>query len=827
MKLKLHTIILLCGPSCCGKTHYVAHYLVPQLRALEKGRRLNIQHIASDDLRRQVLGNPGMDLRDAQNTYPLKYASNAAFRLLETLVDQTTSYPVNAEFVIVDTTALNANFREQMAAIAEKNHYHIDLMLFDLPKREFFRYSRANHYVMNHIQQFQREVLPNLKSRLYNQVLRVRDRENLPVVEEIEGLDLFERCHFPGDAVVAGDLHGCYDTLLKIEQAAGDMPVIPIGDVIDKGPQALEVLRHLKANPQKYPRLILGNHEAYTQHYLNNLLNGLAEGSPKHDYYTSLHQYHGSTEFKELIDWYGETAVPFVRIRDSAYVTHAPCENKYIGKVDAKSVKRQHYRPVSDDLPDLIARDANDGHPRHIFGHAAFDQTFRCKNKFGIDTGGVYGNLFTCYRNGRIFSIPAGAAYSANQLLEVADPEFNLNSLEPGEQRRITFSAKDKINFVSGTIAPCASDIERMKIEPIEQAIDKFRSMGINVVHVQQKYMGSRCEAYLSRDISQCFLTSRSGYLIRRLHAPDGTDVTDLTPVYESILAQPKISELFEQFPDAEMILLDGELMPWYAMGKGLIEELYQLIGDAAQSEYDLLRESGFDELLQAEYDHPNYALWLQTPDVPDTVINQNKKATYRLLKNFRHVPIIEMEEYLRIFREQVAIYGARKPIEYNPFDILKIVNADGSERVFRNTPVEERYNMVSKDAGLLVDLSNLVEVEGLVRHFNNLPPDCEGVVIKCNNPGKSKVHALKVRNENYLTIIYGHDYLEPAKNAALIRKKNVAGKLRIANREYELGWDLVEIPRNQIHADNPDYQRILAGLIFEERKEIVLDPRL
>jgi hypothetical protein len=100
-------------------------------------------------------------------------------------------------------------------------------------------------------------------------------------------------------------------------------------------------------------------------------------------------------------------------------------------------------------------------------------------------------------------------------------------------------------------------------------------------------------------------------------------------------------------------------------------------------------------------------------------------------------------------------------------------------------------------------------------------------VVIKCNAPGKSKVNALKVRNENYLTIIYGHDYLEPAKNAALIRKKNVARKLRIANREYELGWDLVEIPRKDIHADNPDYQRILAGLIFEERKETVLDPRL
>ena len=823
MKLQLHTILLLCGPSCCGKTWYVNNHLIPQLRAFEKGRRFNIQHLSSDDLRRQVLGDPGMDLRDANNTFRLKYASDAAFRLLETLVDQTTRFPVNAEFVIVDTTALNASFREQMAALAQKNHYHIDLLLFDLPRREYFRYSTANDYVANHVQQFQREVLPNLKSRLYHQILRIRNREDFPVVEEIEGLELFERCLFPEDAVIASDLHGCYDALLKIEQAAGDMPVIPIGDIIDKGPQSLEVLRHLKANPQKYPRLVLGNHEVYTHRFLN----GLIEESPAHDYYTSLAQYAGNAEFKELIDWYVETAVPFVKIRDSLYVTHAPCETRYIGKVDAVSARRQRYRPVTGDLVDLITADASDGHPRHVFGHIAFEQPFRCKNKFGIDTGGVYGNLFTCFRNGKVFSIPAEAAYSENTLIEVEEADFDLNALDPFEQRRMAYATRDRINFVSGTIAPCDSDTERMKIEPIEQAIEKFRSMGISVVHVQQKYMGSRCEAYISRDVEKCLLTSRNGYRIFRLHAPDGGEITDLTPVYEAILAQPKIAALFERFPDAETILLDGELMPWYALGKGLIETLYQLITEAVQSEYDLLQASGFEDILRAEYDHPNYALWSQTPDVPDTTVNQNKKETYRLLKNYRHVPLADLQEYLRIFREQVAIYGAAKPVEYNPFDILKIINADGSERIFRDTPVEERYNMVSKDAGLLVDLANPAEVEGLVRHFHGLPPDCEGVVIKCNAPGRSKVNALKVRNENYLTIIYGHDYLEPAKNAALIRKKNVSKKLRISNREYELGWDMVEIPRNQINSENMEYQRILARLIFEERKETVLDPRL
>jgi len=118
MKLHLHTIILLCGPSCCGKTHYVTQHLIPQLRALQRERRLNIQHIASDDLRCRLLGDPDMDLRDTQNNFPLKYAGEAAFQLLETLVDQTTRFPINAEFVIVDSTALNEDFRKKMVALA-------------------------------------------------------------------------------------------------------------------------------------------------------------------------------------------------------------------------------------------------------------------------------------------------------------------------------------------------------------------------------------------------------------------------------------------------------------------------------------------------------------------------------------------------------------------------------------------------------------------------------------------------------------------------------------------------------------------------------------
>ncbi|MDR1923995.1 MAG: metallophosphoesterase [Planctomycetaceae bacterium] len=823
MKFNLHTIILLCGPSCCGKTYYVKEHLIPGLRRLENGFRLNIQSIASDDLRRELLGDPMLDLRDPNNSFRLKFTSEPAFRMLEQQLDLVTSFPINAEFVIVDTTALNEDFRMSMIKLARKNNYNIDLLLFDFSIGMYYQYAGSSNYVTKHIHRMRSEVLPNLGSRFYNQVLRIRDRNNPPLIESIVDFDLYRRCHFLDDAVVVGDLHGCYNALLQIERAAGSAPLIVLGDVIDKGPDSLAILRHLKEHPEKYPLHILGNHESYVYRFLNSL----SEKSSAHNYHTSVPQYEGNTEYKELVDWYFETAVPFVKIRDSIYVTHAPCHDQYIGKLDTHSQRQQRFTLLDDNISDRLQKESNSNYPKHIFGHVAFQKPFEFRNKIGIDTGGVYGNTFSYFWKNRVYSIPAAEKYADNKLIEVGETGIDPSELDFYEQKRIEIAIREKINFVSGTISPTASDRERMKIEPIETAIKKFQACGVEEISVQKKYMGSRCEAYISRDIEQCSLTSRNGFKIKRLHNDNGEELRDLTPVYQSILAQPKIAAIFQHFPDTETILLDGELMPWYALGKGLIETQYQLIDQAAASEFELLKSTGFEAVLDAEYKSQNYAAFIHDPKISDKIINSNKKSTYKLLKNYRHIPVAEMEQYLQIYREQIAIYGTAKPIEYCPFDILKLIHRDGSETLFRETPVSERYEMVSKDAGILVHLQNENEITELIEYFAKLPDDTEGLVLKCNKPGRSKIYMLKVRNEKYLTIIYGFDYLEPIKNAALIHKKNVSQKTSIANHEYEFGWELASIPRNRINGENEEYQRILAALIFEERNETTLDPRL
>lgn len=821
--MQLHTIILLCGPSCCGKTFYAKNHLIPGLKRLAGGFPLNIQYLSSDDLRLEILGDPAMNLRDQGNSQRLRFTSQAAFRRLEFQLEQVTAFPVNAEFVIVDTTALDADFRNAMIAIARKNHYNIDLVLFDLPTREYNRYAGGAGYVRDHVRRLRTEVFPNLGSAQYGQVVRVRDRENPPAVEAIDDFSLYRRCHYADTAAIVGDIHGCLDALLEIEKAAGNLPLIVLGDVIDKGPDSLGVLRHMRANPARYPLFVLGNHERYVHRYLA----GENKESPAHDYYTSIPQYAGNAEFAELVAWYVAEAVPFVKMRDAVYVTHAPCENRHIGKLDKVSLRQQRYMPVADDLLERVYGEADRGHPTHIFGHIAMDRPLEYGNKIGLDTGGVYGNAFSWWHWGKVRSVAAAATHSVNRLLEVDAPEKDFGPLEPHEEQRVEYAVRQRINFVSGTIAPTASDRERGKIEPIETAIARFRSGGVDVIHAQKKYMGSRCEAYISRDPAECMLTSRNGFRIRQLHTGDGETIRDLTPVYEAILAQPKIATIFERFPDADTLVLDGELMPWYAMGKPLIESQYRVIERAAGSEFELLRQTGFEELLEAERGGELFAAYTADPRVPDSTVNPNKKATFKLLRNYRHVPIAEMESYLGVYRRQLDLYGTAREVEYCPFDILKIIHRDGSETLFRDMPVAERYGMVARDEGLLVDLRDETQVAELVAHFASLAEDTEGLVLKCNRPGRSRVSMLKVRNERYLTLIYGFDYLEPGKYASLVEKKHVTRKLAVANREYDLGWELVSIPRREITPENAEYRRVLSSLIFEERKETELDPRL
>ena len=82
------------------KYHFAKNILIPQLEysLTEKNFYANVQYLSSDAIRQEILGYN-------YNKYDeiMMESSGQAFRLLEEKLKMATSYPVNAEFIVVDT----------------------------------------------------------------------------------------------------------------------------------------------------------------------------------------------------------------------------------------------------------------------------------------------------------------------------------------------------------------------------------------------------------------------------------------------------------------------------------------------------------------------------------------------------------------------------------------------------------------------------------------------------------------------------------------------------------------------------------------------------
>ncbi len=103
---------------------------------------------------------------------------------------------------------------------------------------------------------------------------------------------------------------------------------------------------------------------------------------------------------------------------------------------------------------------------------------------------------------------------------------------------------------------------------------------------MQPKYMGSRCNIYLNRDVNRCYAVSRNGYKIKQI---------ELLALYEELLLR------FEEFMierHMEWMILDGELLPWRALGEGLIERQFLPIEKALDVELCFRVNRGLRQLL-------------------------------------------------------------------------------------------------------------------------------------------------------------------------------------------------------------------------------------
>jgi hypothetical protein len=370
----------------------------------------------------------------------------------------------------------------------------------------------------------------------------------------------------------------------------------------------------------------------------------------------------------------------------------------------------------------------------------------------------------------------------------------------------------------SPTISPAPKDEEAGEIESLRKAVQYFIEQGELLIVVQPKYMGSYCDIYLAKNIEESRFFSRRGYPVR-------------IPREELIEAVRPLHERFD-WDDVTLRIIQAELMPWSALGKGLIVRDFGGYSDVHHSHCEYIESTKLHESIESLTNSPEFHQYLVDKGTLSKK-DLRKKYPSHVCNQYDALSALELtdpETYrdaLEVYDEQVELYGQEGNVEFKPFNILKTVLDNGKEWVHVSNYAG--FITVSDDEHCIIDATKDVEEQITAAYAfltRVVEADGEGVIVKPDKVwDKERAPMFKVRNNNYLQMIYGikfqmnYDYY--------LRRRGIRKKMRCSINEWNIAQSLLRIPMKDIHPDNEEYVRIVTARILEEDFEATLDSRL
>lgn len=219
--------------------------------------------------------------------------------------------------------------------------------------------------------------------------------------------------------IFIGDVHGCYDEMMKMLDAVhytpGEDCVYFTGDLINKGPASIQVVKEILANPFK---CVMGNHEAWLLNFLQKPESEWSEKQKR------------SADF--LIDPFWLASIvktwPLWIDTPNALLVHAgiePGKSKLeemnpdvILSVRTWDGKGENMNNESDPAWFEIATWPK----RVIFGHWAAKGIVDIPGFLGLDSGCVYGKALSayCLEEQKFYTVPAAKVYAPINLKKKA-----------------------------------------------------------------------------------------------------------------------------------------------------------------------------------------------------------------------------------------------------------------------------------------------------------------------------------------------------------------------------------------------------------------------
>ena len=808
-------------------------------------------------------------------------ATPEAFELLHYIVGKRLKA---GRMTVVDATNVQTEARKQLVAVAREHDVLPVAIVLDVPEgvcaaRNARRADRDFGLDVIRRQHDQlRRGLKGLQREGFRSVHTLRGVDEVAAAEITRTKLYNDLRHEYGPFDVIGDVHGCraeLESLLgelgyaigrdDIGRAVGahrdGRRAIFVGDLVDRGPDTPGVLRLVMGMVAAGDAFCVpGNHE----HKLLRALRG-RDVQVTHGLAESLAQLAAEpAEFQADAQRFIDGLIShYVLDSGRLVVSHAGLIERYQGRASGRVREFCLYGQTTGETDEygLPVRypwaQEYRGMAMVLYGHTPVPAPEWINNTLCLDTGCVFGGRLTAlrYPERELISVPAAEVYyeparpfpanadvlttgvlttAASGSADRRDPDL-LDISDVTGRRVIDTAYQHRIGVREENAAAALEVMSRFAIDPrwllylpptmspvttsplpdlLEhpaQAFEAFRADGIGQVVCEEKHMGSRAVVLVCRtpDAARVRFGAPGDQLgtawtrTGRPFFPDGIT----TELVDRLRVAADAAGLFDEL-DASWLLLDAELLPWSAKAGQLLRDQYAAVGAAARASLpaavSVLEQAGGAGL-----------------DVGDLLARtQSRRANAAAFTDAyrRYCWPTDGLAGVRIAPFQVlatdgVVYHER-PHAWHLEVADRLAAADGelvapTRRVFAETTDPESIKRAT-------DWWSELTVSGgegmVVKPAANLARGRKGLI----QPG------LKVRGREYLRIIYGPDYTEPA-NLERLRSRGLGHKRSLALREYALGLEALDRlargePLWRVH------QCVFAVLALESEP---VDPRL
>lgn len=660
-----------------------------------------------------------------------------------------------------------------------------------------------------------------------------------------------DRRDLRGPFDIIGDVHGCAGELRTLLTTLGwqldhddhgravgarhpeDRTAVFVGDLVDRGPDTPGVLRLVMGMVAAGHALcVSGNHEAK----LVRALKG-AKVQVRHGLAESLAQLEAEpAEFRQAALAFMDGLISHYVLDDGRLVVaHAGLKEAYHGRSSGRVRSFALYGDTTGETDEFglpvrypWAREYR-GAAMVVYGHTPTPEPEWINNTICLDTGVVFGGALTAlrYPSRELVAVPAEQQWfePARPLVRVADREPTALSIDDVQGTRwleTEQAGKIKINednaaaalevmsrfavdprwliCLPPTMAPAATATQEDFLEHPETAFDEYAAAGVTEVVCEEKHMGSRAVAVITRDAAAAE---------RRFGVPGDTGVI-FTRTGRPFFPDPSLNDrfldrlraavvpLFDEL-DTDWLALDGELLPWSAKALPLIKDQYASVGAAASAAL------------------PEVAAALARAGARGLDVAALAERMDRRRAN--------AEAYREAYGHYVRPSHGLDGVTYAPFQLLaaegRALALDQTHRWHLERIAALTDPMITRTRHRFVELHSAEQRAEAVRWWLELTAaGGEGMVVKPVMPTSGMQPGLKVRGREYLRIIYGPDYTDALD---LLRHRGLGRKRHLAAKEHGLGLEAL----TRFVAGEPlwrVHQLVFAVLALESEP---VDPRL